>query len=150
MKTILTGFLLFSSMAFASSSYDLTCINNDIMTDIGTAELELNTTLTVNSLNDYIIEGGNFKFYVEDAWTDQDVEIEKVQNYAKYNPRIYKNHAKFPSIGRNFFGKVDFIVPHSALINGNEKFKAFFILSWVSDHWGGTVPTECRLSPKDT
>ena len=136
-------------MAFGATSYDLVCVNNDIVTDLGAAKLELNSTLTVNSENDYVIEGGNFKFFIEDAWTDQNVEIEKVQNYAKYRPRVYENHAKFPSIGKRFFGKADFIVPHSALMNGKESFDAFFILSWVEDHWGGTVSAECSLVPKE-
>jgi hypothetical protein len=150
MKTILTGLLLLSSVSHGSTTYDLSCVNNDIYTDLGTGELALNSTLTVNGTNDYAIEGGNLKFFIEDAWTDQNVEIEKVNNYAKYNPRVYKGHAKFPSIGKKFFGKVDFIVPHKAILAGKKKFEGTFILSWVEDHWGGTATSECTLSPKSS
>ncbi|MBT7608350.1 MAG: hypothetical protein HN576_01250 [Bacteriovoracaceae bacterium] len=146
MKMILAGILFYSSVSFATTSYDLSCINNDIDTDLGTAKLALHTTLTVNGANNYAIENGNLKFFIEDAWTDQDVNIEKVNNYKKYRPRTYKNHAKFPNVGKKFFGKVDFIAPHNALIEGKEKFDGVFILSWVEDHWGGTVITECSLN----
>jgi hypothetical protein len=153
MKTILAGMLLFSSVAIAGTNYDLNCVNNDIYTDLGAAKIELNTTLTVNEANDYSIEGGNFKFIISEegddyAWTDQNVEVPKVLNYKKYRPRTYKGHAKFPSIGKNFFGKADFLVPHAGLLEGQKTFQSAFILSWVEDHWGGSVTAECTLTPE--
>lgn len=148
MKIFIAGLLMLSSVTFASTSYDLNCVNNDVYTDLGTGQLELKTVLTVNQFNDYSIEGGFFKFFIEDAWTDQNVEVVKVNNYAKYRPRVYKNHAKFPNIGKNFFGIADFIVPHKDLLSGTEKFDGVFILSWIEDHWGGTTSAECTLKLK--
>lgn len=141
----MTCLLMLSTSVFASSSYEMNCENKDIYTDMGTAELALNTTLTVNGFNDYMVEGGNFKFFIEDAWTDQDVAIDTVANYQNYRPRVYTNHAKFPSISKEFFGIADMIIPHDVLMTGASNFEATFILSWVEDHWGGTVSAECTL-----
>ncbi len=138
--------LLISINVFALSTYNIECSNNDIYTDLGAATINLNSTITVNAENDYVIEGGNLTFFIKEAWTDQDVEITKVNNYQKYKPRVYKSSAKFPSIGKGFFGDVDFLVPHKSLMSGEEtEFGGVFIMSWVEDHWGGTIHAQCTL-----
>jgi hypothetical protein len=145
-KLMILALILTNSLAYASISYDLDCHSADAYTDLGDASLSLKSVITVKGANDYVLESGSFEFFIEDAWTDQNVAINSVENKKDYRPRVYANHAKFPSISREFFGMVDFIVPHAALMSGSKNFTANFILSWVEDHWGGTITAECELS----
>jgi hypothetical protein len=137
---------LFILSTFASANtYTLNCHSTDAYTDIGYARLQMNSKVTVNSTNDYVLEGGTFKFFIEDAWTDQEVTVATVPNKKDYNPRVYFNHAKFPNISTEFFGMIDFMLPHDALVNGTQRFTGVFVLTWVEDHWGGTITAECSL-----
>jgi hypothetical protein len=143
-KLIVLLFLVTSSFTYATS-YNLECVSSNAYTDLGDAKLKLNSIMTVNGANDYVLESGSFEFFIEDAWTDQNVSTLIVENKKDYRPRVYTDHAKFPSISREFFGMVDFIVPHAALMSGSKSFTAKFILSWVEDHWGGTISAQCTL-----
>ncbi len=146
MKNSIGLILLFiSSLSFGSTTYDIECVSDEAYTDLGSANLKLKSKITVNGENNYVLDRGSFQFFIEDAWTDQNVSVDSIENYKKYNPRVYKGYAKFPSISREFFGKVDFIVPHEALLTGANSFTGVFILTWVEDHWGGTITAECEL-----
>ncbi|OUR97275.1 hypothetical protein A9Q84_13190 [Halobacteriovorax marinus] len=142
--TLLIFTLSFSTLA--TSTYLLKCSDLDAYTDLGSAKIELETIIAVNGENDYTIDNGFFKFSIEDAWTDQDFLLEEVHNYSTYRPRSYKGHAKFANFAPAFFGMADLIIPHSALLEGKKNFTAHFILSWVEDHWGGTISTDCTMS----
>ena len=110
--------------------------------------MSVNSTIKVFGENDYVLEGGRLTFFIEDAWTDQNVEVVAVSNYKNYNPRVYHGHAKFSGVGKHFSGDVDFLVPHAALLSAGAKtFTGVFILSWVEDHWGSTVSVDCTLEP---
>jgi hypothetical protein len=148
MKTLtILSFLLTASLSHAAITYELSCFNDEIYTDLGQASLALTTKVIVKGHNDYYLKNGFFKFFIEDAWTDQTVKITEVKNYKKYRPRVYTQHAKFPNISNDFNGKADLIIPHAALNEGKLHFTGIFILTWVEDHWGGTVDAECRLTP---
>ena len=70
-KLIIVVLILTNSFAYASISYDLECHSADAYTDLGDASLKLKSVITVNGSNDYVLESGNFEFFIEDAWTDQ-------------------------------------------------------------------------------
>lgn len=146
MKSILVAIFLCSSTCFGAFNYHLYCFNKDAYTDLGKSEIFLSTTLTVNGDNDYVIEGGDFKFSIFD-WTNQSVKVKKVSNYANYRPRVHFGFAKFPSISPMFFGIADLLIPHEEILKGTTEFDGIFILSWVEDHWGGTISSRCQLVP---
>lgn len=148
MKSIFASILLALTLSSqASSAYHLKCTNTDAYTDLGPSTLELETTITVHGENDYSLKGGNFKFTIDEDWTDQNIEIDIIRNYQNYRPRVYKDHAKFADFAKGFFGLADLIIPHSDLLEGSENFQAHLILSWVDDHWGGTISADCKMTP---
>jgi hypothetical protein len=75
-----------------------------------------------------------------------------INNYAKYNPRVYFGHVKFKDLyARRVFGEVDFIVPEDKLntTENHTSFNAYTIMTAMDDHWGGTVTLNCTLSTSD-
>lgn len=137
-----------------ANTYSITCESNDLYTDIGPTALKFESSITVLGENNYILEEGNFDFtmrYDDESdyyWTNQSVETKAVENKKNYRPRVYSGHAKFEKFTSGFFGIVDFIVPHQSLLGENltdTTFDGKFIMSWVEDHWGGTLFVECTL-----
>jgi hypothetical protein len=148
MKTILlVALLLISNLAMAAKTYNLECQDNDIYTDLGTAKLHLKTQLIVNGENDYVLRGGEFKFVIDEDWTNQIVAITEVPNRQNYRPRVYQGHAKFPNISQKFFGIVDVIIAHEDILSAQKSFTGIFIMTYVEDHWGDTVSADCQLTP---
>lgn len=148
MKTmLLVTLLLISNLAMAAQTYQLECQDNEIYTDLGTAKLHLKTQLVVNGENDYVLRGGEFKFVIDEDWTNQTVAITEVPNRQNYRPRVYQGHAKFPNISQKFFGIVDVIIAHKDILSAQKNFTAIFIMTYVEDHWGDTVSAECQLTP---
>lgn len=144
---LITTLLLISHIALAAKTYTLECQDNEIYTDLGNAKLHLKTQLIVNAKNDYLLRGGEFKFQIDEDWTNQIVAITEVPNRQNYRPRVYQGHAKFPNISQKFFGIVDLIISHKDILSGQRNFTAIFIMTYVEDHWGDTVSAECQLTP---
>jgi len=137
---------LFSFICLGATQYSIECKNLNADTYIGKSELTLKSTLIVEKFNDYTLMGGEFNFLIKDGadyWTNQSVQIDKVPNKFNYNPRVYIKHAKFPRLSKDFFGLAEFIVSHDDLLSDKKEFRGVFILSWVEDHWGGTILTKC-------
>jgi len=148
MKTFFTLILLsLTATTLASTKYHLKCLNSDAYTDLGPAILELDTTIIVNGKNDYSLQGGFFNLTIDEDWTNQMIALEEVKNLSTYKPRVYKEHAKFPDFAKGFFGMADLIIPHASLTEGLENITVHFILSWVDDHWGGTISADCKMTP---
>lgn len=148
MKSILfTVLLIISNSTLAAVRYNLECRDNDIYTDMGSAKLHLKTQLVVKGENDYVLRGGQFKFVIEEDWTNQTVAITEVPNRQNYRPRVYQGHAKFPNISQKFYGIVDLLIPHQDILSARKNFSATFIMTYVQDHWGGTISADCRLTP---
>lgn len=151
MKTLLIALLILASTHLhAANTYTLTCAEDDIYTDMGTATLNFNAKIRVNGKNDYVITSGKLEFIIDNKalssyWTEQNVKINRVANNPNYKPRIYKNYANFPSISKEFSGTIDLLLPHKELLNGEEKITAFFIMAEVEDHWGDTLGLDCKL-----
>lgn len=73
-----------------------------------------------------------------------------ITNNEKYNPRVYKDHVNFADLySKEIFGYIDLILPKSALNSKLEtvNFTGYTIMTWMDDHWGGTVTLSCSLSP---
>ena len=147
MKSFIVLCLALSSfVSVAATKYSIQCENLNANTHIGKSELTFNSTLIVEKFNSYALEGGEFNFLIKDGddyWTNQSVKIGKVPNKFNYNPRVYTGHAKFPRLSKDFFGLAEFIVSHDDLLSDKKEFRGIFILSWVEDHWGGTIFTKC-------
>ena len=77
-------------------------------------------------------------------------------NNVDYKPRKYQGYSQFDYTsdlealdgGDGFFGYVDFLMPTKSLKNlkSGDKFKSIIIMSWVSDHWGGTRTLSCEVT----
>ena len=78
--------------------------------------------------------------------TEGDVPFSNQSNYKNYRPKKYKGHLKWDSFV-NIFGKVDLIFPIDVFTNEGkgQKFTAYTILTWISDHYGTTVSLSCSM-----
>lgn len=141
--------MLFSSVSFAVQSYEINCFGQDLSTEVGSAKVELNSTIKLSGKNDYEIEGGNFYFQIlsepDAAWTEQNVPVGKVSNKKDYRPSVYKDYAKFENLSPQFNGVVDLIISHTVFEMDAKNFTAVFMFRWVEDHWGGTLKVKCTL-----
>lgn len=152
MKTFLISLLILAStQSYAAETYTLTCANDDIYTDMGTATLNLTAKIKVNGKNNYVITSGKLEFLIDNKalssyWTEQNVKLNRVANDPNYKPRTYKGYTKFPSISKEFSGNVDLLLPHKELYSGEENITAVFIMSEVEDHWGDTLGLDCKLN----
>jgi len=89
----------------------------------------------------------------EEIWSKGSFNAESLSNNITYNPRRYKNHFKYnislyatagPDGG---YGVLDLIIPAKNLLSSTvgDSFEAYLIMTWMDDHFGGTVKLNCTI-----
>lgn len=110
--------------------------------------------LVTSGDNDYTLTNLeiDYKIYFDSdrsyVWSEGKDSALKVENKKDYKPRVYKGYAKFQNPWKKIFGYVDFIVPKNRLNNPEQEvmFSSFLIMSWMDDHWGGTINVLCSIN----
>lgn len=154
MKLIIA--LLALSHAFAS---DIVCKTYyQVDTDMN-LEATLSMSVTKLSEAEYQISNREIDFIVdpnpEYNWYEFHGVGNEITNLTDYKPRKYKDHVKFSFdsglIGSGdqdwFYGSLDLLMPKKALSNlkSGEEFKAVIIMTYISDHWGGSRTLNCQI-----
>lgn len=146
MKNFVLIFLICTFNLYAKD-YQLNCSDSNIYTDLGTATLNLQTSLTIKNENDYVISGGTFELIIGDDWSNQKVILTQTANQKNYRPRTYTGYIKFPDFAGNKFccGGADLLIKKEDIHSEKQNIQAIFILSAVEDHWGDTLSVDCIL-----
>lgn len=95
----------------------------------------------------------NYDDSSSDHWSKGDHTEESVSNYQAYRPRVYKNHMKFSYYvysKQNYasgYGSLDLIVPTKAITSMYaQSFTSYLIMTYMDDHFGGTISLNCTLN----
>ncbi|MCB0386030.1 MAG: hypothetical protein KDD43_11605 [Bdellovibrionales bacterium] len=82
------------------------------------------------------------------TWAFASGRGDELSPVANYRPRKYKDHLKleipFSDFGMSF-GETDLIFPKFELIKGKENVPAYLVMTAIEDHFGATVPLDCRI-----
>jgi hypothetical protein len=109
-------------------------------TDVSLENVELNYTILFD-LNE-----------PNSIWSQGNTTETTLPNNENYNPRKYHNHMKFSisvySDTSEGYGYLDLIVPTTNLVNLDDTtpFKAYLMMTWMDDHFGGTAQLNCNIT----
>lgn len=82
------------------------------------------------------------------TWAFASGRGDAISPVAHYRPRKYKDHIKleipFSDFGMSF-GETDLIFPKLELVKGKENVAAYLVMTAIEDHFGATVPLDCRV-----
>lgn len=99
----------------------------------------------------------NYKVYWDpslsgdELWAQGNQTYSDLPNEPNYSPRKYKNHMKFQvwvngSGAGSGYGDLDLIVPEKEMLAMQPaSFPGYLIMTYIDDHWGGTVKMDCVI-----
>ena len=140
------------------SAADLTCLQLEgqetqgmiVKAEIkGTFEVSPNKRVTFSSISfEYVIDEDQ-----DFSWSRGMREVENLSNNVNYRPRVYKEHMKFSQwingdYGTEYdgFGELDLIIPTKVLLEEKaSKFTSYLIMTYMDDHFGGTISLNCEI-----
>ena len=151
MKTILITLTLAFSTLSSAESYKLNC-EGELFSDFY-ATFKYEGSIDILGENDYWLGHGTVDLKLlyekgdnEDPWHTDFAKTTPMENNKKYRPQRYKGFVQFPNMAP-ISGKADLVIPRYAFEGPQvvAEFNAAVILTWVTDHWGGTIPLKCSI-----
>jgi hypothetical protein len=157
MKMMTLFFLLTFSALANAKPVKLSCVNMNFYDgSFMYAKVLVESEIEINDEN-YTLKKINLSYLLSmnedfsDEWAKASINDEEytINNYLKYNPRVYLDHIKFKNVyGSKVFGFIDLVLPKDSLnnIEENKDFNAYTIMTAMDDHWGGTVSLNCSIT----